>query len=76
MSPIAATSPAATVTFTPAMVSRRLTAGSSTTAHADLAVEHLEVLAQPVQLAQVPLDRRPARRPAGPAWRARPARVR
>ena len=34
MSPIAATSPAATVTFTPAIVSRRRTAGSSTVASA------------------------------------------
>ena len=42
--------------FTPAIVSRRLTAGVVDHRHADLTVEHREVLAQPVQLAQVPVD--------------------
>ena len=43
----------------PAIVSSRLTAGSSTTVLSDIAVERVEILAEPVQLAQVPLDRAP-----------------
>ena len=58
------------------MVSSRLTAGSSTTACADLAVEHVEVLAQPVELAQVPLDRGPLVVRQDLSVRARPAPAR
>ena len=56
MSPIAATRPAATMMLTPVMVRRRLTDGSSITSLGDLAVEKLEILGEPVELAQVPLD--------------------
>ena len=42
----------------------------------DLAVEHVEILAEPVQLAQVPLDRGPLVVGQRPAWPARPAPAR
>ena len=64
MSPIAATKPAATVRLTPEIVTDRL---------GDLAVEPLQVLAQPIKFAQMALDGGPfvlgerlARQPAPP----------
>jgi hypothetical protein len=55
---MAATSPAATVRLTPAIVSRRRTAGSSRFGFGDVAIQHREVLAEAVELAQVRHDRR------------------
>jgi hypothetical protein len=40
----------------PVIVRRRLTDGSSITYLGDLAVEKLDILGEPVELAQVPLD--------------------
>ena len=56
MSPIAATRPAATLTLTPVIVSKALDRRILDHLLGDVAVEKLEILAEPIELAQVPLD--------------------
>ena len=55
-SPIAAFRPTATVTLMPAIVSNRFTAGSSIAAWAMSRSRPAQILAEPIELAQMALD--------------------